>query len=328
MLKANTHLRHAQKINPILIPENLKESEIVLGQVVDLAFVDSDPPKLAEVISWAASEYMSALVVANDVPRREGYFRDQNVSYWELDRIVPYQTQKGRNRSENHVNQQKLPLDLPRLPGNISGNPRYLVCDLYSSSETHLSPPSLLPPFSLQVNLIHLHQKDEKLRDTIFYQIFQNSLLLETEVDATLYRNLLIQNKIFPIPTLYSLDGCCLRGDGLLSPTTHHQNHLPGKLNYIFGEKSLTDLTEFRNLDRELNLIQEMKLFLQQENEISFQKSQRENVMNELQEEIERIEMRYGMTRRKKIRKASEIYYQEEEDCSPSQQSRKKKTHK
>jgi hypothetical protein len=205
-----------------------------------------------------------------------------------------------------------------------------------------LTPPltSLSLPLSLslfrQVNLIHLHPKDEKLRDTIFYQIFQNSLLLDKETDAVIYRNLLIQNKIFPIPNLYSLDGVCLRGDGLFHPT---QDRLPGKLNYIFGEKSVTDLSEFRNLDRELNLIQEIKSFLQQENEICLQKSQRENAINELHEEIERIENRHGMKRRKRIRKASELMYEEmheeeeeeregEEGCSLSQHNRKKRTHK
>jgi hypothetical protein len=332
MLKANTHLRHAQKINPIVFPDNLREADIVLGQVVDLAFVDSDPPKLAEVISWAATGYMHALVVANDIPRREGYFRDQNVSFWELDRIAPYQSPKGKNRSENQRSQQKIPLELPRITGHISGNPRHLVCLLpYSTSHLSLS----LSLFR-QVNLIHLHPKDEKLRDTIFYQIFQNSLLLDKETDAVIYRNLLIQNKIFPIPNLYSLDGVCLRGDGLFHPT---QDRLPGKLNYIFGEKSVTDLSEFRNLDRELNLIQEIKSFLQQENEICLQKSQRENAINELHEEIERIENRHGMKRRKRIRKASELMYEEmheeeeeeregEEGCSLSQHNRKKRTHK
>jgi hypothetical protein len=248
--------------------------------------------------------------------------------------LAPYQSPKGKNRSENQRSQQKIPLELPRITGHISGNPRHLVSP-FPYSTSNLSLPLSLSLFR-QVNLIHLHPKDEKLRDTIFYQIFQNSLLLDKETDAVIYRNLLIQNKIFPIPNLYSLDGVCLRGDGLFHPT---QDRLPGKLNYIFGEKSVTDLSEFRNLDRELNLIQEIKSFLQQENEICLQKSQRENAINELHEEIERIENRHGMKRRKRIRKASELMYEEmheeeeeeregEEGCSLSQHNRKKRTHK
>ena len=132
MLKANSHVRCAHKPHAITIPEQLILDEVVLGQVVDLAFVESTPPKLAEVISWAAAGYMHALVVPNDKPRREGYFRDQNISFWEMDRIVPFQNSKGKVRTKTEMQQQTLPLDLPRLPPGTAapGNPRYLVCFL------------------------------------------------------------------------------------------------------------------------------------------------------------------------------------------------------
>jgi hypothetical protein len=132
MLKANSNIRCAQKANSITIPEQLLTEEVVLGQVVDLAFVDSDSDSLmlAEVISWAAAGYMHALVVPNDTPRREGYFSDQNIAFWEIDRIVPFQNSKGKPRTKSQMNQQTLPLDLPRLPAGtaVPGNPRHLVC--------------------------------------------------------------------------------------------------------------------------------------------------------------------------------------------------------
>lgn len=117
------------------------------------------------------------------------------------------------------------------------------------------------------------------------------------------------------------MDGVRLRADGLQQLS----DRFPGKLDYIFGERSVTDLIDFRNLDRELGIIAEMKEFLKQENELSTARRRLESERNEIRCDIERIESKYGMVKSKKIRKASEIY---DEEISASQFSKKKKTRK
>lgn len=130
MLKANSHVRTCRKINSISIPERLLDDGTVIGQVVDIGCVESDPPMLAYIMSWAASEYMHALVVPNGVPRREGYFSGQSISYWEVDQIPPFRNSKGRTRTRNEISNRAIPLDLPHAEG-VSGNPRFMVCVIF-----------------------------------------------------------------------------------------------------------------------------------------------------------------------------------------------------
>jgi hypothetical protein len=151
MLKTNQHFRkpHRPSESLLSIPKRLIEDGVVFGQVVDLATVDSNSPKLMEVISWAASAYMQVLVVPNDAPRREGYFHDQSISLCEVDRIVPFQNRKGKSRTQTEI-MRRVPLDLPSLPSTLIGNPRYIVC-LPSPLSS-----SLLLTVSLAVGQSHL----------------------------------------------------------------------------------------------------------------------------------------------------------------------------
>lgn len=128
MLKANSHVRTSFKISTISIPEKLIDDGTVIGQVVDIGYVDPDPPRLAEIMSWAASSYMHALVVSSDSLRRDGYFRDQSIALWEVDRIVPFHNSKGKIRTQNEISKRLIPLDLPRINETVTGNPRFMVC--------------------------------------------------------------------------------------------------------------------------------------------------------------------------------------------------------
>jgi hypothetical protein len=191
------------------------------------------------------------------------------------------------------------------------------------------------------VNLISLPPRHESLRDTIFYQIFQNAILVETERDLVAYRSLLLQNKVFPLPNLYSLDGFRSRGDGLVHVPPSQQDRLPGsggsggRLDFVFGESSLTDLTDFRNLDRELAIIAEMKQWLCQEAGISSTRGAREVEIAEIRGEIERIESKYGtrvgtgtgsVSQHSKIKRVSEMMSDgdRDEDISPSERKRQR----
>lgn len=127
-LKSDNNIRKSKKLNSISIPQQFIDDGTVIGQVVDIGYVDGDP-RVAEIMSWAASPYMHALVVSNSSAlRRESYFRDRSVVLWEVERIVPYRNFQGRLRSQNDCSQNIIPFALPWLNEPVSGNPRYMVC--------------------------------------------------------------------------------------------------------------------------------------------------------------------------------------------------------
>jgi hypothetical protein len=102
-------------------------------------------------------------------------------------------------------------------------------------------------------------------------------------------------------------------------------------LDFVFGERSVTDLTDFRNLERELSIIAEMKQCLRQEAEISSAMSGREAEMTEIRGDIERIESKYGIgaaSQLNKMRRASEMMSDGDDEISLSQRSKKRRTHK
>jgi hypothetical protein len=155
----------------------------------------------------------------------------------------------------------------------------------------------------------------EGLRDTIFYQIFQNSLVMDSERDAVSYRSVLVQSKVFPVPTIYTLDGIRLRADGVFQSPSH--DRLPSRLDYLFGEKSDFGARELRDLELELDMIAKMIECVKREREICLRREEIATEMSEMKSGIAEIERRYGEGgKSKRFRRASELIG-EEEDCSP-----------
>ncbi len=92
--------------------------------------------------------------------------------------------------------------------------------------------------------MIRLPPESEFLRDTIFYSIFQKTLVMDTQRDAIQYYQRLHKEKNYSIPFIYTLDGFRVRGDGIVHPAG---DVLP-PLEYVFGEMSPMNLAEFKNI--------------------------------------------------------------------------------
>ena len=126
-----------------------------------------------------------------------------------------------RPRNENEKAERKLPL--PAINFN-RGNPTYLV------------------------NLIELPVSKEHLRDTVFYEIYHNSILIDNIDCAKEYRKHL--NGINAIaPPIYTRDGTKLASNGLMTPNKTNQN-----LQFVYGEMPLED-----EVNEELDNLQEGK---------------------------------------------------------------------
>lgn len=128
-----------------------------------------------------------------------------------------------------------------------------------------------------------------------------------------------MEENVFPLPTIYSLDGVRLRADGL----QQESDRFSGKLDYIFGENNATDLQEIRNLERELQIIADMKKLVQQENDLSKKIEKIESELSDIQSEINRIERKYG---KRNFRATFELM--DEGDPSDAQSRKKQKSRK
>lgn len=85
-----------------------------------------------------------------------------------------------------------------------------------------------------QVNLLHLKPDLESLRDTLFFNIFNNAILFDDMNSALDYRQYLVQNDIRP-PSMYTLQGTKVTSQAVLDPGPGGMK--PSRLDYVFGEQ-------------------------------------------------------------------------------------------
>lgn len=66
---------------------------------------------------------------------------------------------------------------------------------------------------ALQVNLVELERSEESLRGTVFYEVFKDTLLMDTDRAAHKYWNSLVNLpdhlacQVTTMPTIYTLEG-------------------------------------------------------------------------------------------------------------------------
>ena len=101
------------------------------------------------------------------------------------------------------------------------------------------------------VNLIELDDKHEYLRELVFYNIFQRTVIIENLEAALKYRKLLIAQKIKP-PPVYTLSGERITSDGVLNP--QRNNKIPNELSVVFGQQPIKTTSEYINLQSGLFL--------------------------------------------------------------------------
>ena len=113
-----------------------------------------------------------------------------------------------RLRNDHEKAEGRLPI--PRINFN-RGNPEYMV------------------------NLIELPAHNEYLRDTLFYGIYQDTILIDTIEMAQEYREML--GRVPTVPTIYTRDGAVMASNGLMSPKPPANVKIP----FIYGELPVDD---------------------------------------------------------------------------------------
>lgn len=202
------------------IPLAFKLPDEALGQVVSLGYGSTHVIRF--ILSWAAMDYMSAIVVKRS-RNWEGF--PENVKIWPLDQL-PIIYLKKRSVEEKKKQQLSLEIEWKLNKSLPLGNPKLLV------------------------NLIQLDQDNEDLRESIFYSIFENSLLFDDNISAKAYRDWFLQHGRGSMPDIFTKEGVKFDRRGIIWRRNVDD---PTELQYIFGEQNPVDSSEFRNLKRELD---------------------------------------------------------------------------
>ena len=105
---------------------------------------------------------------------------------------------------------------------------------------------------SPQVNLIDLPTDKEFLRDSVFYRIFKDIIVMDTYKHASKFWNSLVELPddlaLAEMPTIYTLDGTRIKSDGTLQLRKEGVN--TADLSYAFGEMSPLQLEEYDTVKR------------------------------------------------------------------------------
>jgi hypothetical protein len=259
---ASVQPRPAKKDNTL---RQVSPNESVVGHVVDLGFVDTDDD--AAILSGMASRQISSLVVRTRADGQKWYAK--NVKVWPLDMMTPFLVQgaaaggsspggRGRDRSSSSRSsgggargqgpsrpRTKEEMDKGELPlaplSGVAGHPRYLV------------------------NLIQLRSSDEHLRDTVFWNIFRNSLLFEDLDSATKYRQTLAKNCKPPVQVV-TKKGDVIATDGMMDPGNRIEAK---KLRFMFGEMPAREMEGYIALEEDIRSIDQAMPLVRQLEELS-----------------------------------------------------------
>ena len=107
--------------------------------------------------------------------------------------------------------------------------------------------------------MISLDPDKEHLRKTIFWKTFHKSMMFDTYENAQNYRKQLISLRKEPPSTFYSRDGHRITPDGVMDPTKSSGSRAPEKLDFIFGQQPSENLAEFKKIEADLNLMDDLK---------------------------------------------------------------------
>ena len=95
----------------------------------------------------------------------------------------------------------------------IPGNPRYMI------------------------NILQLSPENEHLRDTLFWDLLRNTILIDDFPSAIKYRREFIRENRSP-PSIYTMNGDRLDSTAVFLPSTPFNE---GTLSFVFGQLSLVD---------------------------------------------------------------------------------------
>ena len=226
-------VRAARKTSRSLPRESDYMSENCIGLAVDLGYVDDEAE--ARIISDAAGNYMSSVICNNDEAATRLY--DKKVKSWSLSRMKKFRKPDGSSRNDADMKQRALPLQ--KISG-LAGSPRYVV------------------------NMIELENENEYLRDSLFFAIFDRTILFADSESALAY-----QRKIFDLgqrpPTLLTMKGDKFRGDGMFDPNLQVRNDKEPQV--MFGEQPYRKREDYTNLKIEVEIADNLMSLVQRRDE-------------------------------------------------------------
>lgn len=152
----------------------------------------------------------------------------KGVSSWPLSHIRNYEP--ARNPADmERSDKPQLPID--PIDPSLPGNPRYMV------------------------NLIELERDKEYLRDSVFWVMFRNTILVDTFDDAQKVKEYLVSRKSRQnVPTIFTLAGDILESSGILNP----KKRKDGPCDLEFGEMPGTKESEYKRSEKDLRTIQKL----------------------------------------------------------------------
>lgn len=201
--------------------------EEAIGYVVDLAYVVDK--RDAEILSWAAGNWIDTIVVQREAVAVDLYQRQQRRAWAYETAGIAVTTSNNSNASENGRRPQ-LP-SLVQIAQEIGGRPRYML------------------------DVLQFDSGREDLRHKLFTNVFQNFILIDTLEQALELRRSL-RNKGAPrIPTIYTLSGDRIPSSGQLDPT----NRIPNEISAIFGSQDPRLLPKYQSLQKLLVDIEKVK---------------------------------------------------------------------
>jgi hypothetical protein len=175
----------------------------VLGMVVDLATVNTYTD--AFLLSWAAKGYMDVFVCTDDETGKAIYA--ENFRSWPINMITKFAivTANGRRQRTNaEMASRKLPLTTLSLD---RGNPEYMV------------------------NMLHLSPEHEHLRDNVFWNIYKQTVVVDTMDDAIALRKIMVAKNTSS--AIFTRRGERLGFDGVMDPGK--DSKLPKELPFVYG---------------------------------------------------------------------------------------------
>jgi chromosome segregation ATPase len=147
------------------------------------------------------------MVVDNEESRIQ--LCDNNMRSWNYRLLTPFGMRGNRGgRSEEDIRHGRLPL--PDIHRTIPGNPQYMV------------------------NMIQLDPAREHLRETIFYHMFQSTIVVDDLRSGHQLQDWLIRNQMFR-SAIVCRTGEKLEPSGILEPQQRGGEDMPA---YVFGERA------------------------------------------------------------------------------------------
>jgi hypothetical protein len=98
--------------------------------------------------------------------------------------------------------------------------------------------------------MIQLRENEEYYRDTIFWNIYHQTLLFDNLDNALEYYKSCKRNNRL-VHEMYTRNGDRVDSRGALDPTPG-QGRMPALLKYIYGEMPSQDIDEFKRIDKGL----------------------------------------------------------------------------